>query len=93
MRILSLRYSSSCSSFIAADFHHHLFAGFNRRAGLLDFLTIAFRVECLFWVNPRRGRILRAGPLNPNLPALHTHPQAAAVRHKETFALIFVAQH
>jgi hypothetical protein len=38
----------------------------------------------LHWVNPRRGRIIRTGPLNPNLPPLQTHPQAAVVRHKET---------
>ena len=34
-------------------------------------------------VNPRRVRIIRTGPLNPNLPPLQTHPQAAAVRHNQ----------
>jgi hypothetical protein len=37
-------------------------------------------------VNPRRGRIIRTGPLNPNLPPLRTHPHAAEVRHLRTSA-------
>jgi hypothetical protein len=42
------------------------------------------------WVNPRRGRIILTGPLNPNLPPLQTHPQAAAVRHIWTFEALRV---
>jgi hypothetical protein len=37
-------------------------------------------------VNPRRGRIIRTGPLNPNLPPLQTHPQAAAARQLPMFS-------
>jgi len=31
--------NADCSSFIAADFHHLLFAGFYRRTGLLEICT------------------------------------------------------
>jgi hypothetical protein len=36
------------------------------------------------WVNLRHERLIPTGPLNPDLPPLQTHPQAAAVRHKRS---------
>jgi hypothetical protein len=55
---------------------------------MLAVVEIVFRPRGRGWllrVNPRRGRIIRTGPLNPNLPPQRTHPHAAAVRHYRTF--------
>jgi hypothetical protein len=35
-------------------------------------------------VNLRHERLVRTGPLNPNLPPLQTHRQAAAMRQEPT---------
>jgi hypothetical protein len=37
------------------------------------------------WVNLRHEWFVPTSPLNPNLPPLPAHPQAAAVRHKPSF--------
>ncbi len=36
----------------------------------------------LHWVNLRHERFVPTSPLNPNLPPLLTHPQAATERHR-----------
>jgi hypothetical protein len=38
-------------------------------------------------VNLRHERFVPTGPLNPKLPPLRTHPQAAGVRHDRTCTL------